>query len=208
MDTWKQKKKRRHRQSAVQSVQCTDSSDKQYQCLLSYLIACCVGWKKKKEVNAVGSVSPSGWGWYPLEMCLGQRYAHSLSLPLSLPLSLSLSCWVGISYDCPEVSAQGQREGEITCKRMNCTEPVRCRKLPPGCPLLFLFSVTSYVSSLTSPISLPHHLLYFLFAPLAATALATGHCLRMSGNWAAKQQCIWETGVKTKLFMPCYAFKM
>lgn len=118
----------------VQSVHCTDSSDKQYQRSLSCLIACCVG-QKKLEVNAVGSVSPPGWGWYPPEMCLGQRYTHAL------PLCPSLSpfpCWVGISYDCPEVSTQGQREGEITCKHMNCTEPVRCRTVPSGCPLFFL----------------------------------------------------------------------
>lgn len=143
--------------------------------------------EKRLEANAFGSLNPSGWGWFPLEMCLGQRCAHSSTLSPVLSLLL---CWVGASYDCPEVSDQGQGHREITDRHMNRTEPATCRKVgfiflcPLACPfiiilcplLMHLYLIFSRIPLFSPP--LLHHLLLSLFSPLAVTALVTGHDLK------------------------------
>lgn len=148
-------------------------------------------------------------------MCLGQRCAHSPSLFLSLSL-----CWAGISYDCPEVSAQGQRRGEITCRHRKRTVPATCRK--PGFVFLLSHCLSSHLPRLSSlhsprplspfysfPAFLFHHLLHLLFFPLAVSALGTGHDLR--GPSVCSQATMYlEAGAKNNtsiflqvIFPPC-----
>lgn len=135
--------------------------------------------KKRLEVNFVGSVRPYGWGWFPLEMCLGQRCAHLPTPLLFLSVSLTMLSWHKVWSSCGKHSRSKTGRDHL--------------QVDAPCSASYMQKTVSWPVPIFSPICVLFHypcllkLSFFLFLPWLSCNL-----FYFPTNFLM-QQCTWKT---------------